>query len=72
MTPEHLAAIRYGLSLTDYEEHPEAHRLLAEVDRLREGMEALVTRYRIAWDEGGDMEAHGYAEDLLKLLGEDA
>lgn len=48
----------------------EAKRLRAEaeVERLREGMEALVTRYRIAWDEDGDMEAHGYAEDLLDLL----
>lgn len=42
--------------------------LRAEVDRLRAGIEALVTRYRAAWDEDGDTDAHGYAEDLLNLL----
>lgn len=42
--------------------------LLAEVERLRAGIEALVTTYRIRWDEDGDMDAHGYADDLLDLL----
>lgn len=50
------------------QEEADCAALLDEVDRLRAGIEALVTRYRAAWDEDGDTEAHAYAEDLLNLL----